>query len=241
MRIAICDDDVKMTSELEYKLLNFAKQLVWNVEIDIFLDGRELLEYIAQGNEYDLLFLDIEMKDLDGIQTAQALRKNDPHLILIYVTSHESYAPEAFEVNAFRFLTKPVDDEKLERYFSDALKKIEKSPDVFLYRCNKVYHRVLMDEIVYFQSDLRKMNIVTKKGIRTYNDKMKRVESILIGQGVFFYRPNQSYLVNPKYVQMCRYDTMELMDGTVISMSERHRKQVKELFCKLKGEDIVAF
>lgn len=75
--------------------------------------------------------------------------------------------------------------------------------------------------------------------MRKCYEKLNSIEKILQSKGIFFYRTHQSFLVNPKYVDMYMYDTMRLQDGTILSISENRRKNVSELFCQLKGDSIV--
>lgn len=122
MKIAICDDDKYVTSEIERYILEIAKEKEWDIDIDVFFDGAELINYIAKENNYDLIYLDIEMNEKDGVKTARELREQSNEAVIIYVTSHESFAAEVFEVDAFRFLTKPIEFNKFRRYLCDAKK-----------------------------------------------------------------------------------------------------------------------
>ena len=106
LNIAICDDDNNVINEIEKLLLNV--EVTKKVKINVFYDGTDLVNSILQGNMYDLIYLDIEMGKENGITSAHRIRKIDRHSLIIYVTSHSNFAKEAFEVNAFRFLSKPI-------------------------------------------------------------------------------------------------------------------------------------
>lgn len=239
MKIAICDDDKYVTSEIERYILEIAKNKNWDIDIDVFFDGAELINYIEIGNNYDIIYLDIEMNQKDGVKTARELREQSNEVIIIYVTSHESFAIEVFEVDAFRFLTKPIDYNKFKKYLYDAVKKLEKRPDYFQCKYKKISYRIPLSEIQYFQSDKRVTYIITSTTEYKCYDRLNDIERKLCNSKNFFYRTHQSFLINPRYVRVYTYDSMELMDGTILAISERRRKQISELFCKLKGEDIV--
>lgn len=241
MKVAICDDDKYTTSKIESDILQIAAEKKWDFDVDVFFDGEELVEYITAGNEYDLIYLDIEMNQKDGIKAARELREQSNDSIIIYVTSHESFAKDAFEVDAFRFLTKPIDYDKFKKYLEEAVKKIEKTSGYFYYKYKKASYRIPISEIQYFQSDKRITYIFTNENEYKCYDRLNDIEKRLCSCGNCFYRTHQSFLVNPEYVRKHKYDSIELMDGTVLTISEQRRKKVSELFCKLKGDDIVVY
>lgn len=121
IEIAICDDEVYMTSEIEEMLHNLCELYNVALEIDVFYDGATLVDYIEMGTNYDIIYLDIEMKQ-NGVEAARRIRKMDTNVLIIYVTSHESFAKEVFEVSAYRFITKPIDKKYLKNIFLVQLK-----------------------------------------------------------------------------------------------------------------------
>ena len=119
MRIAICDDEERYRLELK-TILN---KLLINIDCDIdtFSDGN-MLSADFRANPYDLVFLDIEMPEVDGITLAKKLRSLSDKVYIVFLTSHIEYALEGYEVNALRYLTKPVNIDKLKeviRYVQD--------------------------------------------------------------------------------------------------------------------------
>lgn len=237
--IAICDDEILVVANIENRLQELCKETVTEVEIDAFYDGSTLAEHIRNGKRYDIIYLDIEMVKQNGVDAARTIRKLDTKALIIYVTSHESFAKEVFEVSAFRFITKPIDPDIFRKYFIDAKKEIFRNPKYFQYRYNKISHRVSIDDIMYFQSDKRVTYIVTIDGSQKCYSKLNDIEQKLIEANTHFYRTHQSFLVNPRYVSTYIYDTLVLMDGTTLTISENRRKTVSELFCTLKGEEII--
>lgn len=239
LEIAICDDSVIVSSDIESKLQRLAKKFAIDIEIDIFYDGNALVKHICNGNRYDLIYLDIEMQGKNGVDAAREIRVFDKKALIIYVTNYESFAKEAFEVSAFRFITKPINVNKFEKYFIDAKEEIIKNPRYFRYQHNKIPYRVPIDEIMYFQSDKRITYIITNHDSRKCYGKINDIEKKLLEVNILFYRVHQSFLVNPKYVAEYYYNTMVLIDGTTITVSENRRKKVNKLFCTIKGEDII--
>lgn len=236
IEIAICDDEIVITSKIENILEELSEEMGIKVEIDVFYDGKTLVNYIKDGKKYDLIYMDIEMREQDGISAAREIDKN---VFLIYITSHESFAKDVFELNAYRFITKPIDLGIFRKYFEAVKDELTIRPQYFRYQYNKVVYRISLDEIIYFQSDRRVTYIITENGSKKCYGKLNDIECRLLQSNIVFFRIHQSFLVNPQYIIAYFYDSMELRDGTTLSISENRRKKVSELFCTFKGEDII--
>ena len=125
MRIAVCDDDETAVSFLRELIESYPKQ---KLNADGYSSGEDLLR---TGNIYDLIFLDIDMKGIDGIETARRIRIHDRKVKIVYVTSYKEYAGKAFSVHAFGYLLKPVKQEKIWKQIEDALLwQEEEAPEV---------------------------------------------------------------------------------------------------------------
>lgn len=98
LTIAICDDNLPTTSEIEHLLLSLSTKIHTTLSISVFFDGNSLCTSIKQGKLYDLIYLDIEMKDLDGIQAAHIIRNFNHRSLIIYVSAYETYYKQLFEV-----------------------------------------------------------------------------------------------------------------------------------------------
>lgn len=132
LKVAICDDDIKFSGKFESMLLKIKESEHIALESEVYFDGKELVEAICRnGKRYDLIFLDIEMKNMDGLTAAKEIRKYDDLTMLIYVTSHESYAIEAYEVQPFQFMVKPVNMERFHKYFMKAYENLLKVHIIF--------------------------------------------------------------------------------------------------------------
>lgn len=239
IEIAICDDEIYAASETENLLRTLSERYVIDIEIDVFYDGSTLVDYINRGKAYDLIYLDIEMKNQNGVDAARNIRKIDNTVLLIYVTSHESFAKEAFEVSAFRFITKPVDGQLFEKYFLSAVKHIQVSPAYFQYQYNKVRYKLPVKDIIYFQSDRRVTYIVSQCGEKKCYEKLNDIEKKLKNAGIIFLRTHQSFLINPNYIDTYMYDSIKLTDGSVISISIKRRKEVNRQYSSYIGEKII--
>lgn len=170
----------------------------------------------------------------DGITVARRIRETDKSVLIVYVTSHESYMQESFEVRPFRFLVKPVGEERLEACFREAYEEISSNDSYFRYNYQRLSHKVLIRDILYFESNRRKIYIVTEKEELELYGKLNEIEESLKESKAAFLRVHQSFLVNYKHVDGIGYDFVVMDNGKRISISEDRRKQISEEYCAME-------
>ena len=102
IKAAICDDDKLFTGQLERHLHLVAEDISIPLETEIFFDGAGFLEELNRGTRYDIIFMDIEMTQMDGISAAKQLRHLDPTALLVYISGYDQYFRQLFEVGVFR-------------------------------------------------------------------------------------------------------------------------------------------
>ena len=226
MRIAICDDEKNIRELIANKV---TKQYP-DGEILFFQSGEELL---LSDESIDILFLDIQMSGIDGMETARELRKKDKSVILVFVTAVEEYVFQAFDVGAFNYIVKPIDDGR----FSDVLHRAvdewrsqsinEKEPEerYVLINNSGVHTKVILDEIVYAEVFNRKVVIHKLDGEIEYYGKMSDLEALA---GDSFFRPHRAYLINFKYVEKYDATTIYLERGTVLMAKQNYPEFVKK-------------
>jgi two-component system, LytTR family, response regulator LytT len=123
-RVAICDDMVFYIDEIKEYIEKYARENEKQIDIKVYLNGTDLLAE-AINRKYDLIFLDIDMPSLNGIDTAKRLREFDEDVIIIFITSHDSYSYPASQVEAMGYIVKPINQEKLYRIVKKAFILIE--------------------------------------------------------------------------------------------------------------------
>ncbi len=196
LKVAICDDDIYIRE--------FVKEIVNRticVKADLYETGEALL---ASQVEYDILFLDICLNNskeglrMDGMETARKLRAYSKGLI-IFITAVREYVFEAYDVEAFHYLTKPIDEEKLCEVLRRAAQKAkERSTEpVLLIKTNGKFLKIPKEDIYYVENDGRKVILHTASGTYSYYEKMETLQREL-GDG--FFRSHRGYLVNLKEV-----------------------------------------
>lgn len=216
MQIAICDDEKLIREQLAGKL----QKLCPDAHISDYASGEALL---SADEEPDILFLDIQMQGMGGMEAAKELRKKNKKLILIFVTALEEYVFQAFDVGAFHYLVKPFSDEKFTSVFQKAAKQYkeleEKDKTVedherYLMITSKGIHRkVLMEDIIFAEVFNRKVVIHTKQEEIEYYGKLSDLEN---KAGEDFFRTHRAYLVHFKYVVKYDASTVWLKKGEAL-------------------------
>lgn len=239
LKIAICDDDCKFTGEIETLVFKESHKLGVRVETKVFYDGKTLLKSIQDGEHYQLIFIDIEMKQVDGITAARHIREIDRAVLLIYVSSYDKYLKELFEVEPFRFLSKPLNQVQFARYFKESCKRINETEVFYQFTFNKEIRKVSVGNIVYFESNNRIVYIHLKDGSSEhFYDKLNNVEKELAASRQYFLRIHQSFLVNYDYVKKMNFFniTIGYMGKEMeLKISEDRQKGVRQQLCKIAG------
>ena len=226
MRIAICDDEKNIRELIGNKVL---KQYPES-EIVFFSSGEELL---LSDTHIDILFLDIQMSGRDGMETARELRQHDNDVIIIFVTAVEEYVFQAFDVRAFNYIVKPIDEIKFTEILRKAVeelgvqKKDVKEPEEKYVMINNsgVHTKVILDEIVYAEVFNRKVVIHKMNDEIEYYGKMSDLEALA---GESFFRPHRAYLINFKYVEKYDATTIYLEKGSVLMAKQNYPAFVKK-------------
>lgn len=201
IKIAICDDSYIDAEIMKAFLEDYYAKKNSFCEIMIYSSGEELIEtYQSDGNKFHLLFLDIYMKQLNGIETATIIRKFDEHVKIVFCTVSLEHAVDSYDVFAYGYLLKPFDVTKL-RALLDKFTKTILGKEVSHIRIKSEYadRLVALSDIVYFESNDKLLYIHKKNRdiVKTYA-KLSHMEEQLSGKN--FLRCHQSFIVNLNHV-----------------------------------------
>ncbi|WP_025730652.1 LytR/AlgR family response regulator transcription factor [Atopobacter phocae] len=226
-RIAICDDDSLQVSHLEAQISKYFDEINVQYEIDGYYTGDRLVKAMSDlADSYHLVFLDIEMEGINGIETAKLLRDINRNFILIYVTSYEQYALESFEVSPFRYLIKPVSLEKLRVVLRDVLVELTAKRKFLFYQVGTEHFQVFLENIVYLYSELGRkihLELVNDSSVSFYG-KISTIEEEL--PQTHFVRVNSGTIVNLDYVASFNRSDVTMISGECITISRSRKKAV---------------
>lgn len=238
-RIAICDDEQYFRLKEKELIEEYMRNHKYRCQLDLYSSGKEMLDKISNSLSYDIIFLDINMDELDGIETAGKIRMLSTSVYIVFVTAYISYALEGYKVGAVRYLLK--EHTGLESAIKECLNAIVCQMD---YR-EKIYHLKLadgsknipVDSILYVESRLHKVIFfVIEDEIKEYSryDKLDTVETDLKAYG--FCRTHQSFLVNMSHIiRVDRYKAT-LKESFEVPISKRYYKNVEMKFIREQGK-----
>ena len=219
MRIAVCDDDQAIREEL----IQLIQKQVSDVDIVRYQSGEEMIS--AKGN-FDIYFLDIEMGSVSGMDLARRIREQEEGVrqrsIIIFVTGYREYMEAAFDVNAFHYLVKPIDEGKFSEVFSRAWKEMsvssEQAKKYIIVKSTGAQKKLLLRNIYYIESGNKKVIIHTTDGTLEVYGKMEELENRL---GSTFYRCHRCYLVNMEKISAYSADNIQVINGDNLLLARK--------------------
>ncbi len=235
-RVAICDDEKEICSYIENIIWEFNKTTNERIEVDVFYSGEELYSEIQNGTSYDLIFLDIELQSISGIDIGRKIRdeiKNEIVLI-VYISGKDSYAMDLFEVRPMNFLIKPIQSDKIIKVLKKALELTNNLNNVFCYKQGRKSVRKEIKEIIYFESMDRQIRMVTLDGDDIFYGTLKEVYEQV--EKYNFIACHKSYLINYRHVAEFQYEQLTMTNKEVIPISQPQRKYVREYQIKYEKE-----
>lgn len=225
INIAVCDDEKYMSEKLERMIKDFCSRK--NIDISVFKysSGEELLR---SNQEIDILFLDIGMQGIDGIETAKRLRAHNYKGLLIFVTILKEMVFKSFEVQPFDYLVKPLKEESFEKTMERLFRSIQDAGNANLL-VQKGYESniVSFQDIIYCEIIDRKVYLYLKSGeVIDYYDRIENLEKKLDGR---FFRCHRSYLINLNYLKSYKNNTAYMTNGTEIPVSRLRNKDFSKV------------
>lgn len=232
INIAIVDDEKVIREQMKGLIVKYKP----DSNLAAFSMGEELL---AEGKLFDVIFLDIQMEGMNGIDTAKAYRQTREETVLIFITGVKEYVFEAFDVSAFHYLLKPIDEQKFIEVFNRAINEVEKrkrQEQLFIKTRNRSI-TLKRDNILYIESRRKKVEIHTTEEVIEIYAAMNELEEQL---GSSFYRCHRGYLVNMSHIAEYDNDSISLSNTEIIFLAkDRYNAFVKEYMRYLQNGGIV--
>jgi Response regulator of the LytR/AlgR family len=227
LQIALCDDEKFELDTLKSMINQYGKENSIEILIDTYSKGNDLL---SSQKQYHIIFLDIEMGDSNGIDTAKLLRVNDKHVKLIYVTNYSNYQVDAFTVRAFGYVVKPITYEVIRKQLDDVIEysKSEENINNFTFDTNLGIKTINSNDIYYFESCNHKIEIVTKERTYKISDSIANILNNYKPYG--FSMPHKSFVINLKYVSSIKGYDILLTSGDLIPISQKRAVEFKTEF-----------
>lgn len=240
IKVAIVDDDINVCFKIEEYILSYAAAISESFDVETFQSGEKFLEYWDEQCQFDLIFLDIELYNLNGIEVGSILRKikENYKVQIIYISAKNTYAMKLFQNRPFDFIVKPVNKEKIWSVLSDYVKEFICTKIYYKYTINRKEYSILVDDIIYIQSNRKKLLINTRKEtIEIYgklDDEIKKLPENL------FLRIHRCYAVNVNYISRFSPEEITLINGEEFSISKTFQDKVSEKLLSSVHDKIIA-
>ena len=221
IHIAICDDEPYMTEHIKAFASDFFRKKNREISLRTFASGEELLNY---DGKIDICFLDIQMKDMDGMETARRLRADQFQGFLIFITVLKEMVFSSFEVQAYDYLVKPVEEKQFEKTMERLYSSMQNAGEDSLLVQKGYEGRIIQkDEIIFCEIIDRKIYLNLASGeILDYYEQIENLETKL---GSHFFRCHRSYLINLKHLKGYKNGTAYMDNGREVPVSRLRNKE----------------
>jgi DNA-binding LytR/AlgR family response regulator len=223
VRVAICDDNRMIRSITTQLLEDYSSQMSVDFSISSFSSGEELLQ---SSIKFEIVLMDIELGGIDGISTTSQIHQKNPDTLVILLTSHIRRFKDGYKVNAFRFMTKPINKEEFYEYIGDAVAEILGRKIITL-RKDGVNVNTNLKNILYISAQQGYTEVWTAKDTYRSENSLVQWEELLDPK--LFFRCHKKYLVNISQIEALS-DEILLKSGDIVEVSRRKYPELRELF-----------
>ncbi|SCJ46541.1 Probable transcriptional regulatory protein YehT [uncultured Clostridium sp.] len=232
--IGICDDEVLHRDILKDYITKILDDDGLDYKLVEYCSGEDLVESYDKC-KLDILFLDIQMDKLSGMDAARKIRESDKNVEIIFTTSIVQYVFEAYEVKAYRYLVKPLRYEDLKKQLKLCINDYLDKNSMISIESNKETIVIPIGEILYAEVMRKEVTIYTENKDFTIEISMKRIEKKLINYS--FFRCHHSYLVNLKKVNELKNKSV-FINNKEIPVSRSKYKNLKINLVNLLGDTL---
>lgn len=228
----ICEDEEIQRKKIKKYITMMLKEFRISYKILEFDSGQKLLN--AYPNQADILFLDIQMEELSGMETAKQIRTFDTDVEIIFVTGFNQFMQQGYEVNARRYLIKPIEYNDFVKQVEPCIENIMNRQENYIWiRSGHLTYKVGIDTILYVETYGRQVNVYTTNKVYSTYMTISSIEKEL--QGNDFFRCQKAILINLRYVDAIGTE-MVLLNNNEIPVSRLRMKALRKELAKIIGE-----
>ncbi|WP_167956137.1 LytR/AlgR family response regulator transcription factor [Anaerosporobacter faecicola] len=223
MNIALCEDEQEQQNTLKKLISEWMIQTKVAVNVAFFTSGEQFLASWDSGVNYDIVFLDIGLEGMDGMKAARKIRERDDMLTLVFLTSRIEYVLKGYEVNAWRYLLKPVHASEFFQCLNKAKEMSDRNQEVMIIHNDNRYYKIAYDSIQYLEAFGHYVEIHTTNGTYQMRAGISQMEAKLPKH---FFRCHRSYIVNVNEIKEIKDQQVKVGDDW-ISLSVKKRGELQ--------------
>jgi len=236
MRIAIVDDIAEERNQLYTLVGDYIQQHQLKAEIKQYQNGEDFLEN-QQVKDFEIVFLDIYMDGITGMEVADQLRQRQSKALIIFCTTSDQHAIQSYEVEAFYYLLKPYKEEKFIRVLDKAVCQCSVRPHYIRVKENKIWRNVLLDDIVYLDYYNHYTYIhTTSERIKTYGS-FKEIETLLEVHDQFLlcYR---NVMINMRHVRSVDLSVFTMKTDDILPINRKNKQEIRQRYADFVFEQV---
>jgi len=245
MNILLCDDNVDVLIQEEFILDAVFSDMKKKAVIKTTTSPERCLKMVNEDTKFfDLVFLDIEMPGISGLELGKRIKEINSLIHIIFVTSYEGYSLEAYKVHPFYYILKPLNEKQVKDVLQDLLIYEENNTSgkegnsTIQIEANQNIYNIALKDIIYIEKEKNTCMIITKRKNYSVYMSLKHLEQQLLNTGTLdFFRSHQSFIVNMNYVKECSSTFFSLDDDTCIPISRSGRSSAKDRFFQFLRKD----
>ena len=227
IEIAICDDEHAEIKYLTVLVCQWAAERVVDVRLSDYDSAENFLFSYKNNMSVDILLLDIQMKNINGIELARQIRKADESMQIIFITGYADFITEGYDVSALHYLMKPVKDNKLFEVFDKAMERLKKTEKILLVSTADTTERIPLGNILFIESFAHYIVIQTYERQIETRVNIGEIEKSI---GNMFIRCHRSYIVGLKHISRITKTDIILDNGKAVPLSRRLYKEINLAF-----------
>jgi DNA-binding LytR/AlgR family response regulator len=229
-RIAICDEDQISCAKIENIILSYCKRINEKMEIEVFYSGGELLKFILKEYCFDLIFIEMNLKHINGITVGKIIRDllDYQKVQIVYMSKTDKYLMELFNIRPMHFIEKPIESYKIINDIRLAMKLTDKLGADFSYKKGYDIHKLPLKNILYFESEDREIRMVTISGEELFYGKLETIYKQVAKYQ--FVQIHKSYIINYAHASRLNYNEVIMSNSDCLPISQSRRKIIRELY-----------
>lgn len=232
INIAICDDNEILLNNFKGEILAKSKQFGREVKLTTFIEERDFINLFNENNNnFDIVFLDIDMPNIGGFQMAEYIRKYNNKVIIIFLTSMENLVYDSFKYNPLRFIRKKQFDLELEEGLVAAFIQVDKNNNYYIFKTYDGNIKLIIDDIIYIECVMRKIHVITfNKKYQLVGYKFYELANELKKRG--FIMTHRTLIVNMEYIFSIGTNEVILDNGKKLNLSRYRANDVKQALAR---------
>ena len=227
LKIAICDNDKNICSGLENIIINHFKTSKSKFETETFYSGEELISFLSDGIFFDIIFLDIEMYEVNGVEVGKRIRNDMRNFSteIVYVSGTTKYDRQLFAVQPLGFISKPIQKVDVIDSINLMIERSSRFGGLFKYKKEKNSLSIPFEDIIYFQSNGRKLSVITADATDQFYGKMD--DLIMEISTSTFRRINRSTMININHIRCQKFSEVIMSNNHTLSISKTYKEEMR--------------